>query len=228
MSQGNKRRKMTFEIPDDEFDSTSSTRTPEIVELVDMRREYTVALARLQLAETFPELERTSASTHCAHINMQCTNSPLCLTDFSLEPEAVVALFQQTNAFDQAFVAGRILGVDLSSLFESITERCVQLSSYPESYVEIFPCFPRAMRSFFRRADRTTSSGSLNHPKHQAGRVPSLLGHGAYSNGILLVTTWMVRTVTDSSCLNGRSARTEERLCRRSCSTSSAKRILLH
>ncbi|GAA5902615.1 hypothetical protein JCM5296_000723 [Sporobolomyces johnsonii] len=110
LERGNKRRKITYHIPDEEYDSSAS-RPLEVLELADIRKEYNVALARLQLAAEFPELERTN---------------------FYLEPQAVVALFSQTGAFDQAFTAGRILEVDLSSLFEIIAERCVNLTVHPE------------------------------------------------------------------------------------------------
>lgn len=58
--KGSKRRKITYHIPEEEFDN--STRAAEIVELSDIRREYTLALSRLQLSVDFPELERTSTS----------------------------------------------------------------------------------------------------------------------------------------------------------------------
>lgn len=63
--QSTKRRKITYEIPDEEF-ASSATRAPEIVELVDIRREYTIALSRLQLSAEFPELERTSTCSFIA------------------------------------------------------------------------------------------------------------------------------------------------------------------
>ncbi|GAA5827090.1 hypothetical protein JCM5353_006183, partial [Sporobolomyces roseus] len=110
VERGNKRRKIAYHIPDDEYDPSAS-RPLEMRELADIRREYTIALARLQLSVEFPELERTN---------------------FHLEPEAVVALFSQTNAFDQAFNAGRSLDVDLSSLFEIIAEKCVALTIHSE------------------------------------------------------------------------------------------------
>ena len=55
--------------------------------------------------------------------------SPL---DFHLEPEAVVALFTQTNSFDQAFQVATTLNVDMSSLFEILAEKCVGLMIHPE------------------------------------------------------------------------------------------------
>ncbi|GAA6013580.1 hypothetical protein JCM11491_002714 [Sporobolomyces phaffii] len=105
-----KRRKVTYHIPDDEYDPDSG-RPLEVRQLADIRREYAVALARLQLSAEFPELERTN---------------------FHLEPEAVVALFSQTHQFDHAFTAARTLDVDLSSLFEILAEKCVGLTVHPE------------------------------------------------------------------------------------------------
>ena len=57
--QVSKRRRIVYQIPNDEFEDTASPPS-DIVELADIRREYTIALARLQLAVEFPELERTS------------------------------------------------------------------------------------------------------------------------------------------------------------------------
>ncbi|GAA5955260.1 hypothetical protein JCM3765_003262 [Sporobolomyces pararoseus] len=102
----NKRRKIHYYIPEDEYDPTSS-RPLELKELVDIRKEYQIALARLQLSNEFPELERTN---------------------FHLEPEAVVSLFTQTNCFDQAFQIATSLKVDLSSVFETLAEKCVSLT----------------------------------------------------------------------------------------------------
>ncbi|BGP36873.1 hypothetical protein JCM10449v2_000775 [Rhodotorula kratochvilovae] len=105
--RGTKRRKLAQHIPEEEYDPAVASRPLEVLELPDIRKEYCLALSRLQLAGEFPELERTS---------------------FHLDPEAVVALFSQLGSFDQAFQAGRILDVDLSSLVEAITERCVTLT----------------------------------------------------------------------------------------------------
>ncbi|KAK4054756.1 hypothetical protein OIV83_000680 [Microbotryomycetes sp. JL201] len=104
-----KRRKIAPVIPEEEF-SKSASFAPDMVELDDLRREYCLALARLQLSAEFPELERTN---------------------FSLDDEAVVALLSQTGAFDQAFTAARILSVDMASLFGNVAERCIALTLNP-------------------------------------------------------------------------------------------------
>lgn len=58
MAQGYKKRKLHFCVPEAEFDNAAPI--PEVLGLKEVRQEYATALARLQLAETFPELERTS------------------------------------------------------------------------------------------------------------------------------------------------------------------------
>lgn len=53
----------------------------------------------------------------------------ICSTDFTLDSEAIVALFSQTGAFDAAFVAARMLEVNMSSLFEVLTDKCIALAT---------------------------------------------------------------------------------------------------
>jgi len=139
-AQGNKRRKVAQLIPEDEFDPAVASRPLEVLELTDLRKEYCVALARLQLADEFPELERTSASSSFSSSGPKSARSRLDLSaGFHLEPESVVALFSQLASFDQAFQAGRILDVDLSSLFEAVTERCVTLALHGDRCVLSLP-----------------------------------------------------------------------------------------
>ncbi|KAM0793063.1 hypothetical protein ACM66B_000549 [Microbotryomycetes sp. NB124-2] len=112
--QQKKRRKIACVIPEEEF-SDNAGAAPDVVDLADLRREYTIALSRLELSTEFPELERTN---------------------FSLDAEAVVALFSQTGAFDQAFAAARTLNVDMSSLFEVVAERCIALTLNPTASID--------------------------------------------------------------------------------------------
>ncbi|BGP29003.1 hypothetical protein JCM10296v2_000739 [Rhodotorula toruloides] len=109
--RGPKRRKLAYHIPEDEFEPSVASRQLEVLDVNDIRKECCVALSRLQLSAEFPELEQTN---------------------FHLDPDSVVALFSQIGNFEQAFWAGRVLDVDLSSLFEVITERCVTLAQNPE------------------------------------------------------------------------------------------------
>ncbi|GAA5994757.1 uncharacterized protein JCM10292_004335 [Rhodotorula paludigena] len=105
--RGNKRRKLAFHIPEEEFDPAAATPPLEVIELADVCKEYSLALARLQLAGDFPELERTN---------------------LHLDSASVVALFSQSGKFDQAFATARVLDVELTSVFESLAERCVTLA----------------------------------------------------------------------------------------------------
>ncbi|BGP21800.1 nuclear pore complex protein Nup160 [Rhodotorula toruloides] len=109
--RSHKRRKLVYHIPEDEFEPSVASPQLEVLHVNDIRKEYCIALSRLQLSAEFPELERTN---------------------FHLDPDSVVALFSQIGNFEQAFWAGRVLNVDLSSLFEVITERCVTLAQNPE------------------------------------------------------------------------------------------------
>ncbi|GAA5980545.1 hypothetical protein JCM10908_001686 [Rhodotorula pacifica] len=105
-----KRRKVAYRIPESEYDPHLASAPVDVLELSDIRKDYTLALARLQLSAEFPELERTT---------------------FQLEPETVVALFSQMGRIDQAFAAGCAFECDLSALFEAVAERCIALSTHP-------------------------------------------------------------------------------------------------
>lgn len=51
---------MAYRIPEAEFDPAQVTAPLDVLELSDIRREYTLTLARLELSTEFSELERTS------------------------------------------------------------------------------------------------------------------------------------------------------------------------
>lgn len=104
-----------------------------MLDVNDIRKEYCIALSRLQLSAEFPELERTSTSRSPQGVGTPADHHRH--ADFHLDPDSVVALFSQIGNFEQAFWAGRVLDVDLSSLFEVITERCVTLAQSSEGCV---------------------------------------------------------------------------------------------
>lgn len=58
-----KRRRITYHIPDDEYETPTASHPLEILQLSDIRREYTLLLSRLLLSPDFPELARSSAFT---------------------------------------------------------------------------------------------------------------------------------------------------------------------
>ncbi len=99
------------------------------MELGDIRREYSVVLARLQLSVDFPELTRSSQSFLLSFPNEALYSlASQCTTDVSLDPESVIALFSQMGEFDSAFsFAAAQTQVDMSSLFENLTANCVSL-----------------------------------------------------------------------------------------------------
>lgn len=104
-----KRRKLTSFIPESEFNNES--KTLEIVRLNDIRNDYTLVLARLQLAQQFPEL---------THANL------------SMAPEDIIALFVQRGLFSIAISTARILDVDMTGIFINIASRCLHLSKLGE------------------------------------------------------------------------------------------------
>lgn len=104
-----KRRRLTTYIPESEFKNES--KTLEIVRLEDIRHDYTLVLARLQLAQEFPEL---------THANL------------SMAPEDIVALFTQRGLFSVAISTARTLDVDMTGIFTNLASRCLQLSKLGE------------------------------------------------------------------------------------------------
>ncbi|TIA99298.1 hypothetical protein E3P96_02943 [Wallemia ichthyophaga] len=104
-----KRRRLTTHIPESEFNNES--KTLEIVRIEDIRHDYTLVLARLQLAQEFPEL---------THANL------------SMAPEDIVALFTQRGLFSVAIATARTLDVDMTGIFTNLSSRCLQLSKLGE------------------------------------------------------------------------------------------------
>ncbi|KAL8286711.1 hypothetical protein RQP46_004239 [Phenoliferia psychrophenolica] len=108
-----KRRKITYCIPDKvvktAMGGSALSRPAEIVELADIRREYKVALSRLELSEgdEYGELGRTI---------------------ITVDPSATVKAYSLRGAYESALATAHALDVDMSDLFEKLTESCVALS----------------------------------------------------------------------------------------------------
>ncbi|KAJ1919418.1 hypothetical protein H4219_002010 [Mycoemilia scoparia] len=105
---GQKRKKRRVEI--ERFSPTKDGQAInelDIVELVDVRREYNLTLARLQLSSKYPEF-RTQ--------NIQ------------LDAEDAIVLFMKVGMYDQALSISQSYKLDLTSLFESLTHKCLDLS----------------------------------------------------------------------------------------------------
>ncbi|KAJ1678195.1 hypothetical protein EV182_004582 [Spiromyces aspiralis] len=114
-SGGKKRKKRRVEIErfNPKFGPASSgdrmqEQDLDIIELVDIRREYALALARLQLANKYPEF-RTQ--------NIQ------------LDAEDAVILFVKAGMYDQAMSVSKTFGLDLDVVFQNLTRKCLSLAA---------------------------------------------------------------------------------------------------
>ncbi|CDS01320.1 related to nuclear pore complex protein Nup160 [Sporisorium scitamineum] len=89
--------------------SAYSQRVREIrvVSVDDVRREYSLALARLELVKCYPDLAYSTTV---------------------LRPSDAVLLFVNSDAFDSAFNMAWSLGVDMTPIFAALTVKAVALS----------------------------------------------------------------------------------------------------
>lgn len=78
-----------------------------IVRLDDLRREYTLVLAHLELLQIYPEFMRAGSRIDA--------------------PNAVL-LYSRNGQFDKAIAAARALDVDQSGIFDSLAIKCVGLA----------------------------------------------------------------------------------------------------
>ncbi|SOV01435.1 related to nuclear pore complex protein Nup160 [Ustilago sp. UG-2017a] len=85
-----------------------------VVSVDDVRREYTLALARLELVKRYPDLAYSTTV---------------------LRPSDAVLLFVNSDSFDSAFNMAWSLGVDMTPIFSALTMKAVALSrAKKESY----------------------------------------------------------------------------------------------
>ncbi|KAJ2444411.1 hypothetical protein IWW46_002036 [Coemansia sp. RSA 2440] len=80
----------------------------DIVELEQVRREYTLCMARLTLGSSFSELFSRN---------------------ILLEPEDAIALFVKLGMYDAAISFARVFALKLDTIFKSLVQRCVEMSS---------------------------------------------------------------------------------------------------
>ncbi|PWN52428.1 hypothetical protein IE53DRAFT_367230 [Violaceomyces palustris] len=97
--------RLTNYIPDSQFQA--GAREIKIVRLEDVRKEYRLVLARLELVGRYPELANATST---------------------LKPLDAVLLFVNTDRFDEAFSTAKALDVDMTDIFQSLTSKCVALS----------------------------------------------------------------------------------------------------
>ncbi|KAE8259069.1 hypothetical protein A4X13_0g1257 [Tilletia indica] len=100
-----KRRRLTTYIPEHMYHE--ERRAIRMVHVEDIRREYHLVLARLELVRFFPEAANPS---------------------FVLGAANAVSLFVGNRQFDSAFSIARELDVDMTIIFQRLTTICVALS----------------------------------------------------------------------------------------------------
>ncbi|KAF9246881.1 nucleoporin Nup120/160-domain-containing protein [Melanogaster broomeanus] len=110
-SDPRKRRKLAQNLPL----STSSTGS-EIIDLDDLRFEFTLLSARLRLIRRDPTL--------------------LTAPDALLSPSLIILRLGQANQFELAMSTARALGVDMSELFAALTGQCMRLSRNPDAVLQ--------------------------------------------------------------------------------------------
>ncbi|SNX81972.1 related to nuclear pore complex protein Nup160 [Melanopsichium pennsylvanicum] len=82
-------------------------REVRVISVDDVRREYTLALARLELVKRYPDLASSTTV---------------------LRPSDAVLLFVNSDSFDSAFNMAWSLGVDMTPIFSALTVKAVALS----------------------------------------------------------------------------------------------------
>ncbi|SPO39479.1 related to nuclear pore complex protein Nup160 [Pseudozyma flocculosa] len=98
-------RALTSYVPSNLFAPTA--REIRIVSLPDIRREYALILARLELVGRYPELGYSTST---------------------LRPSDAVLLFVNADRFDLAFSTASALDVDMTPIFASLATKCVALA----------------------------------------------------------------------------------------------------
>ncbi|PWZ01373.1 hypothetical protein BCV70DRAFT_198803 [Testicularia cyperi] len=78
-----------------------------VISVDDVRREYTLALARLELVKRYPDLAYSTTV---------------------LRPSDAVLLFVNSDSFDSSFSTAWTLGVDMTPIFTALTTKAVALS----------------------------------------------------------------------------------------------------
>ncbi|KAJ2332341.1 hypothetical protein GGI00_002829, partial [Coemansia sp. RSA 2681] len=99
------------------YDTSSSSQGQDIdiVELADVRREYTLCMARITLGATFQELFSRNVL---------------------LEPEDVVALYVKTGMYDNALSFAKAFGLRLDYMLTTLAKKCLELSATHSAKVQ--------------------------------------------------------------------------------------------
>ncbi|KAI9596109.1 nucleoporin Nup120/160-domain-containing protein [Syncephalis fuscata] len=84
-----------------------TTTSTLMIDIDDMKREYGLALARLQLIRSYPEIAKTM---------------------WAIKPADAVNLFNQRGQYGHAFALSKVFSLDLSPIFISMVRKCVRLA----------------------------------------------------------------------------------------------------
>ncbi|KAJ2743509.1 hypothetical protein GGI20_003694 [Coemansia sp. BCRC 34301] len=198
------------------YDTSSSSQGQDIdiVELADVRREYTLCMARITLGATFQELFSRNVL---------------------LEPEDAVALYVKTGMYDKALSFAKIFGLKLDYILTTLAKKCLELSAAQSAKVQR----EQTPDAFWDNAGIRESTGSpserawrllrhyldLEEPTEQNGQRYRLLVAdailGAECDSVL--APWL------SSLLLRRCPQDLVRLClRNGCVTEGAEFLLQH
>ncbi|TCD70458.1 hypothetical protein EIP91_003219 [Steccherinum ochraceum] len=104
-----KRQKLTRFIPEEKY--SDGNREVEIVEISDIKHEYALLAAQVELIRVQPQF--------------------LYVNEILSQPLSVVLKLAQLNLFDTALSAGQALGVDMTDVFSRLTNQCLRFSQNP-------------------------------------------------------------------------------------------------
>ncbi|KAH7103030.1 nucleoporin Nup120/160-domain-containing protein [Auriculariales sp. MPI-PUGE-AT-0066] len=104
--ENRKRRRLAHHIPEDKF--SPGSKAMELVQLEDLRWEYNLVLARLDIWRIDPAAFGTSLQVSAVD---------------------VVAAYSRKNLFANAFRTGRALDQDLAHVFVRLSQQCVRLTA---------------------------------------------------------------------------------------------------
>ncbi|KAJ1965275.1 hypothetical protein GGI12_000879 [Dipsacomyces acuminosporus] len=103
-----KRKRRRIAIGRYDASSAGQGQDIDIIELADVRREYTLCMARITLGTTFQELFSRN---------------------ILLEPEDVIALFVKIGMYDSALSFAKAFDLRLDYIFTTLTQKCLELSA---------------------------------------------------------------------------------------------------
>lgn len=105
---------------------------PLILSISDIRKEYTQALARLELVAYLPSLSASGRRSLVDPAPGFLLTSIALVRDLS--PDMIVALYAQNGLYEKALSSAHILGIDMAPLFEALARKCVRLGQTEGSH----------------------------------------------------------------------------------------------